>query len=273
MRFTSFPDVVLWDYLHIFLNRKGFCGLMDMRQPGFGTGAFSSVTEKGMQVYAENVAKSYELTDQIVQSIREGNEYRAVEILRERNSLGAAGRLEDEVAEWKYDLIQIKALIIQALRHMGMADLLLDGIHTEFTQRIHQAVSAEECRSLSEEMVRRFCRMHERRATHNYPVLVQKIILAVDMDLSQNLTLQYFANELNVNDSYLSNLFRCEVGMTITDYVTERRISRAADLLLATRDPIKMVAKQVGIMDVHYFSRLFKKRMGKTPSRYREDRG
>lgn len=246
---------------------------MDMQHPDCDMGRFPSVAEKGMQVYAENVAKRYELMDQIVQSIQEGNEYRAVEIVRERNNAGIAGRLEDELSEWKYDLIQTKTLIIQALRHMGMADLLLDGIHTEFTRRIHHADSVEECRTLSEEMVRRFCRMHERKAAHNYPVLVQKIILAVDMDLAQNLTLQYFANELNVNDSYLSNLFRCEVGMTITDYVTERRISRAAALLLATRDPIKMVAKQVGIMDVHYFSRLFKKRMGKPPSKYREERG
>lgn len=236
------------------------------------TGTFPAVAEGGMRPYAENVAKRYELMDRIVQSIREGNEYHAVEVIRERNRVELAGRLKDELTEWKYDLIQIKALIIQGLRHMGMADLLLDSIHTEFTQRIDKAVSIEECRLLSEEMVRRFCRVHERKAIHSYPVLVQKILLAVDMDLTQNLTLQYFANELNVNDSYLSNLFRCEVGMTITDYVTERRIFRAADLLLTTRDPIKMVAKQVGIMDVHYFSRLFKKRMGMPPSKYREER-
>lgn len=241
-----------------------------MPHPG-NTGTFPSVAEGGVRQYAENVAKRYELMDRIVQSIREGNEYHAVEMVRERNHVVLAGRLKDELTEWKYDLIQIKALIIQALRHMGMSDLLLDGIHTEFTQRIDQAASIEECQSLSEEMVRRFCRVHEGREIHSYPVLVQKILLAVDMDLTQNLTLQYFANELNVNDSYLSNLFRCEVGMTITDYVTERRINRAADLLLTTRNPIKMIAKQVGIMDVHYFSRLFKKRMGMPPSQYREE--
>ncbi len=226
-----------------------------------------------MRLYAENVSKRYELMDRIIQSIREGNEYLAVEMMRKRNGVERAGRLEDELREWKYDLIQAKALIIQALRQAGMADLLLDSIHTEFTQRIDQASSVRECRELSEEMVRRFCRMQERKGIHEYPVLIQKIILAVDMDLTQNLTLQYFANELNVNDSYLSNLFRCEVGTTITDYVTERRISRAADLLLTTREPIKMIAKQVGIMDVHYFSRLFRKRMGRPPSKYREEHG
>lgn len=237
------------------------------------TGTFPAVAEGGMCSYAENVAKRFELMDRIVQSIREGNEYQAVKVTRERNALAMAGRLKDELTEWKYDLIQEKALIIQALRYMGMADILLDGIHTEFTQRIDRASSIDECMLLSEEMVRRFCRVHDRKAMHSYPVLVQKILLAVDMDLAQNLTLQYFANELNVNDSYLSNLFRCEVGMTITDYVTERRITRAADLLLTTRNPIKMIAKQVGIMDVHYFSRLFKKRMGMPPSQYREERG
>ncbi|MDO4323745.1 MAG: helix-turn-helix domain-containing protein [Lachnospiraceae bacterium] len=234
---------------------------------------YPTIAEEGLQHYIENVTRRYELTDRILQGIREGNEYQALRAVQARNNMKMPGRLNDELTEWKYDVIQLKSLIIQELRRLGVIDLLLDGVHTEFTRKAYEASSVEECKQISEEMAIRFCRMNHLKSIHNYSVLVQKIILAVDMDLSQGLTLQYFSESLNVNRSYLSNLFRREVGMTITDYVTDRRIQSAADLLLTTQYPIKTVAKQVGIMDVHYFSRLFKKKMGKPPSKYREERG
>jgi YesN/AraC family two-component response regulator len=244
-----------------------------MQHPDKMESGFSMTAQEGIQSYAENITKLYELMDRVIQSVREGNEYQAVEMIRARNRVRRVRRLSDELTEWKYDFIELRTLLMHELRSSGMSELLLDTAQAEFVQRIEQARTVEECQKLSEEMIRHFCQMQEHREIHSYPMLIQKIILAVDKDLTQTLTLQYFAEELNVNDSYLSNLFRREVGMTITDYVTGRRIAHAADLLLTTQYPIKTVAKQVGITDVHYFSRIFKKRMGKSPTCYREDRG
>lgn len=232
---------------------------------------FSAIAESGLKRHAGSVARRYELMDELLRGIRDGNEYQALQALRARNEIRVPGLLKDELTEWKYDLIQTKALAIQELRRMRVIDVLLEDIHAGFTQRIYEAVDVEECRRIGEEMVERFCRLNQLKAISSYSLLVQKILLTVDMDLGQTLTLQYFAENLSVNRSYLSNLFRREVGMTITDYVTDRRIRTAADLLLTTSNPIKTVAKQVGIMDVHYFSRLFKRKMGMPPSQYREE--
>lgn len=238
-----------------------------------GNRTYRTIAEKGLQYYAENVEKRYELIDRMLRGIRDGNEYQAIQALRERNMMKLPERLDDELTEWKYDLIQIKALVIQELRRAGVPDLLLDDTHIEFTRRIYRAADVEECRKLSEEMAARFCSLNHLRSVSSHSQLVQKIILTVDMDLSQTLTLQYFSENLSVNRSYLSNLFRKEMGMTITDYVTDRRIRAAADLLLTTQNPIKTVAKQVGITDVHYFSRIFKRKIGMPPSRYRTEGG
>ena len=75
---------------------------------------------------------------------------------------------------------------------------------------------------------------------------------------------------MSVNASYLSTLFKKEMGMPLTDYVNRQRIELSQRLLLSTDMPIKSVALQCGIPDVYYFSRLFKRIVGTTPKVYRE---
>lgn len=236
-----------------------------------GNKTYSEISENGFQSYTEDISKRRELTERILQGIREGNEYQTLRAVQEKNRMDVPGRLNDELTEWKYELIQMMALIIIELCQTGTIDLILDALHTEYTRLIYKAGSIEECKLLSEKMAERFCSINQVETIREYSGLVQKIILAVDMDLSQALTLQYFSDALSVNPSYLSNLFKKETGVTITDYVTDHRMRAAANLLRKTQLPVKTVSKQVGIMDVHYFCRLFKKRTGRTPSQYRAD--
>ena len=223
----------------------------------------SGISENGFQSYTEDISKRRELTERILQGIREGNEYQTLRAVQEKNRMDVPGRLNDELTEWKYELIQMMALIIIELCQTGTIDLILDALHTEYTRLIYKAGSIEECKLLSEKMAERFCSINQVETIREYSGLVQKIILAVDME--------YFSDALSVNPSYLSNLFKKETGVTITDYVTDHRMRAAANLLRKTQLPVKTVSKQVGIMDVHYFCRLFKKRTGRTPSQYRAD--
>ncbi|MFQ8693002.1 MAG: helix-turn-helix domain-containing protein [Blautia hansenii] len=58
--------------------------------------------------------------------------------------------------------------------------------------------------------------------------------------------------------------------MSLTDYVTNLRISYAKTLLAKTDVPIKSIAERCGIADIHYFTRLFKRICGMTPNAYRK---
>ena len=78
-----------------------------------------------------------------------------------------------------------------------------------------------------------------------------------------------FASELFLNTSYLSTLFKKEVGMTLTDYVNANRIEYAKKLLRSTLLPVQDVAAACGIPDVHYFTRLFRRITGMTPREWR----
>ncbi|MCD8104569.1 MAG: AraC family transcriptional regulator [Lachnospiraceae bacterium] len=218
----------------------------------------------------DRVRRRYELVDRICYSVCIGNEFQTLRAVREWKELGIPGRLQDELTEWKYDLIWLGAMILQSLRGIGVPDFWLESARAEYTQKIAGADSVSDCHHLAEEIATSFCRMNSLKETRRYSMLVQTVLQTIEEDLSQPLTLGYFAKMLNVNGSYLSNLFSSEVGMTLTEYVTAQRISYAAALLLTTQNPIKTVAKKAGIPDVQYFSRLFKKRTGQTPSQYRE---
>ena len=77
------------------------------------------------------------------------------------------------------------------------------------------------------------------------------------------------AEALKIDRSYLYRMFMDEMGVSVMDYITRRRISRAEAMLLNSDTPIKDVALSVGYMDQMYFSRVFKKQNGRTPTEFR----
>ncbi|WJH34924.1 helix-turn-helix transcriptional regulator [Paenibacillus sp. CC-CFT747] len=77
---------------------------------------------------------------------------------------------------------------------------------------------------------------------------------------------------MHLNPSHLSEVFKKETGQTFGDFVTGQKIRRAMEILAVSPAKISEVAGIVGYEDVKYFSQLFKKFTGQTPSEYRESR-
>ena len=78
------------------------------------------------------------------------------------------------------------------------------------------------------------------------------------------------ARASNVSGTYLSKLFKEEMGTGFTEYVTKVRLEEAEKLLADTVLSIMEIAAAVGYPDEKYFSRLFKKSTGIKPSEYRK---
>ncbi len=210
-------------------------------------------------------------TQNLLFAVREGNEYMAVTAAKNQIEEGLKHFLDDPLMEWKYYLARTLTLMTDVMLHNGRMVRYLEQFATDHIRRIHEAKTEEECKALLVDFVKDGCRLNK-DVNQRYSVQVQKIMEEVAMDLTLPLTLQYFATGLKVNGSYLSNMFRQQTGMTITDYVTNKRMEHAATLLAYTQRPIKMIARQVGIPDVQYFSRLFKRRLGMTPTQYRNEK-
>jgi len=88
----------------------------------------------------------------------------------------------------------------------------------------------------------------------------------------QELNVGQLAQSLNVERTYLYRMFMEHTGISPQEYLTEVRMERACELLLGSELSVQAVACSVGYKDALYFSRLFRKRKGITPSGYRNKR-
>ncbi|UVI30172.1 AraC family transcriptional regulator [Paenibacillus spongiae] len=85
----------------------------------------------------------------------------------------------------------------------------------------------------------------------------------------EELSLEDVADHVHLNSYYFSKVFKQQTGETFIDYVTRLRIGKAKELMKDGQLSLKEVCYQVGYKDPNYFSRVFKKVTGVTPSEHR----
>ncbi len=99
--------------------------------------------------------------------------------------------------------------------------------------------------------------------------ILNDIIAYVNQHFDETLSLQSVADVFYINNSYLSKLFKSEMQMTFTVYLSKLRLERACILLRESSMQIAEVAEKVGFLNYFYFARVFKKEYGMTPSEYK----
>lgn len=93
----------------------------------------------------------------------------------------------------------------------------------------------------------------------------------IENHVYKDISLDLVAKEVNISPYYFSKIFKEEIGENFIDYITNIRIERAKKLLRDKTLSIKEICMEVGYKDPNYFSRLFKKSVGFTPTEYREE--
>ena len=100
--------------------------------------------------------------------------------------------------------------------------------------------------------------------------LVSSIKDYVHSHLSSNLTLAALSDVVNYNSAYVSRVFKQTSGINLSSYITTCRVNAAKELLQTTQDSISSIAEKVGFDTPQYFSMVFQKQVGLSPSKFRE---
>ncbi len=98
---------------------------------------------------------------------------------------------------------------------------------------------------------------------------VEEALKYIEANYSEAVTIQDLANWLGLERTYLYRLFKSMVGMSPQAYLLDVRIRQACTLLTHSDLTITNIARSVGYEDSLYFSRLFHRKKGQTPSQYR----
>lgn len=87
--------------------------------------------------------------------------------------------------------------------------------------------------------------------------------------INSNLTLNDFAAHSHLSVSHFSTMFRIRTGFSPVEYFNHLKIQHSCQSLAFTKKPIKEIADDLGYSDQYYFSRIFSRFMGMSPSEYR----
>ena len=108
------------------------------------------------------------------------------------------------------------------------------------------------------------------KKTDKNNLLIQKIKLYIGQHLSETINLATISRVVNYNETYISRLFKQLTGISLSEYVSQERIKNAKQLLSSTSESIQNIAAVTGFDTSQYFSIVFKKMTGVSPSTYRK---
>ncbi len=143
----------------------------------------------------------------------------------------------------------------------------LEDIDLERLCRAESYLKIEECVEALWPVMERLCALAWEQGP--YQELMLRAVYYIKLHYAEDLALTDVARYANVNPNYLSGAFQKEMGVSLREYITGERMKAAKVLLEQGELRISDVAERVGVHDVKYFSRLFKRAVGMTPGEYK----
>ena len=214
-----------------------------------------------------------DLTDELINSIIAGRTARADSIasrILERLYVICVGDLD----EIKTMTLWITATVIKNFSGEERSSFgEFSEMDMDIINKINEAYDQDE---LSETFRSLIKRVSTDLVSSVYPgtsPLIARSLRYIKSNYARKIRLSDIASELHVNPSYFSALFSQEMGKTFTDYILELRIEKAKDLLGNTNLDILDISASAGFENQSYFTKIFRKRTGVTPRKFRQDSG
>lgn len=110
------------------------------------------------------------------------------------------------------------------------------------------------------------CELRDSATAESANPHILRITRYINAHITKPLSLQVVSMEMGLSKEYVSSLFKQETGKTLTDYINERKLQLARQLLQNGEMSLSDIASHVGYDNYGYFSRLFKRHFGICPT-------
>jgi len=171
----------------------------------------------------------------------------------------------------KYHLIVTIAMITRFCIEGGMQAEAAYTLSDIYIQQVDNCTELEEVSLLHQEVVYDFTeRMQKVRKNIGLSRNVIKTSEYIYNHLNQKISLDEISQELDINKSYLCELFKKETGITVFQYATKLKIEAAQKMLIYTEYASADISNYFAFSSHSHFINIFKKHTGSTPNEYRK---
>ncbi len=213
----------------------------------------------------------YELEEKVIDAISRGDFNSAMHYSTDQALRNIDNRSSNTLRSQKNNLLAFNTVCRKGAQKGNVHPIHLDEMSRRMAIKIENMASPDQDREVHREILKRYCTMVQHQSTSGYSPTMQRVINYVSQHLFETeLTLQSTATALALNKSYLATLFKKETNKTFTEFVNSKRIDHGIFLLNTTNQQIQDIASSCGIPDVTYFTRIFQREKGMTPSQYRK---
>lgn len=185
-------------------------------------------------------------------------------------------RMEDarvHLRQYQMFMLSITNCLLQIIQQYDLDPGDPSSMEEHYQEILSSAPRREE---FEEWITRTACQIHE-KMNRERDNTTRKVILEAKQYIQENyqnpdLSVEMICRKLHMSPAYFSTVFKRETGQTYIGYLTDVRLAKAVELLGETDDKTYVIAQKVGYQEQNYFSYVFKKRFGVSPTKYRSTR-
>ena len=193
---------------------------------------------------------------------------------RFRDEEGVGVLSKDPVLNLKYHMVITTAFVTRLCIQKGMEAERGFRMSDYYIQKLDYANTTEQVTDIHDHMVLDFTgKMRLLRKDMGTSKTITKCINYIYTHISERLTIDELADYTGVSNSFLSRQFTKEIGVSVSDYIREKKIEIAEDMLKNTDDSIIDIAFKLSFSSQSHFIQTFKSYVGMTPKKYRTING
>ena len=171
-----------------------------------------------------------------------------------------------------YVILNVRFSVISFIKGLGCDTNEMESADTEEVLA-ESGKNMESAIAYAKKMISQAIEIRDQNSGNKNRSILRTAVDFIDSHyMDEEISLNTVANVANVSSNHFSALFSQNMGQTFIEYLTSLRMNKAKELLRCTGMRSSEIAGEIGYKDAHYFSYLFKKTQGMTPSDYRKAR-
>ena len=171
-----------------------------------------------------------------------------------------------------YVILNVRFSVISFIKGLGCDTNEMESADTEEVLA-ESGKNMESAIAYAKKMISQAIEIRDQNSGNKNRSILKTAVDFIDSHyMDEEISLNTVANVANVSSNHFSALFSQNMGQTFIEYLTTLRMNKAKGLLRCTGMRSSEIAGEIGYKDAHYFSYLFKKTQGMTPSDYRKAR-